>query len=107
MIELIALIIALVVVIMAWSKVSKAMDWMGAKIDKSSFAIDDLFDSATDQTARGGIISRDSLLDTMMDSEKKTAVRQKIREEFKANLSDDQKKEVETHNTYLNKFINR
>jgi len=107
MVEIVIAIGTLAVVIMAWSRVSKALDWTGDRIGETSDMISDLTVSGGKQTARGVLISHDSLRDTALDSAKKESKRVKERKDFMAKLDADQKKSVEGHEKFMDKYINR
>lgn len=107
MLELILAVATLAIIIMAWSRVSGALDWTGDRIGETSDMLSDLTVSGSKQTARGVIISHDSLMDTALESEKRESKRESERKAFNSKLDTEQKKSVEAHVKYLNKYINR
>ena len=107
MLEIIVAIATLAIIIMAWSRVSSALDWTGDRIGETSDMISDLTVSGGKQTARGVLISHDSLRDTALDSSKKEGKRVQARKDFFSKLDADQKKSVEAHEKYMDKYINR
>ena len=107
MVELIIVIATLAIVIIAWGKISKGIDWAGSMVGKTSDIIEDAAVAGSYQTARAVTISRDTLKDDILASNKKEASRQKERKEFEKNLTAEQKKAVEENNAALNKYLTR
>lgn len=107
MVELIIVIATLAVVILAWGKVNKALDWSGERIGETGDMLSDLTVSGAKQTSRGVIISHDSLLDTVLESKEKDSNRQKKESSFKKKLDKDQLAGLKTHEDYLQTIINR
>jgi len=107
MVELVVVIAVLAVIIMGWSKVSKALDWTGARVGETTDMISDLTVSAAKQTSRGVVISHDSLLDTVLDSKEKDANRQKKEKIFKEKLDKDQLKSLTVHEDWLKAIVDR
>ena len=104
MIDGIFIVLAMVIIVLAWNKFSKALDWVGERVGETSDILSDITVSGAKQTARGVVLSHDSLMDTIQDSVEKEANRQVRAEKFKEKLKDDQKKNLEAHESYLNKF---
>ena len=107
MVEMMIAIATLAIVIMGWSKVSKALDWTGDRIGETTDMISDLTVSAAKQTSRGVVISHDSLLDTVLESKEKDANRQKKEESFKKNLDETALKNLKKHEDWLEKIVTR
>ena len=107
MVELVIMIATLTVVIFAWSKISKSLDWAGARVGETGDMLSDLTVSGGIQTSRGVAISQDSLLDTLQDSKKKAAVRAKEYTQYTSKLSTDEKKAMAEHEKMLKELLKR
>ena len=107
MVELIIVIATMAIVIMGWSKVSKALDWTGDRIGETTDMISDLTKSASKQTSRGVVISHDSLLDTVLESKEKDANRQKKETDFKAGLDKPALTALKKHEDWLAAIVAR
>ena len=107
MADLIIAIGVIAIIILAWGKFNKAMDWTGDRIGDTTDLLKDLTESGTKQTARGLIISQDTLLDTAFESREKNAKRAKNRAAFESKLSENEKKSLETHDAWLDKLATR
>lgn len=107
MVELIITIATLAILIMAWGRVSKGIDWTGARIGETGDMLSDLTVSGSKQTARGVIISDDTLQDTIQESVKKKQKRVKEQTAFLSKLSEDEKKAVTSHEAYVKNMIKR
>lgn len=107
MVELIIIIATLAIVIMAWSKISKALDWTGARIGETGDMLSDLTVSGAKQTSRGVVISHGSLEDTIASEIKKKVTRSKDMTKFKAKLSEDEKKVVKETEDYFATLLAR
>ncbi len=107
MLELIALIITLATVIMAWSRITSSLDWVGNRVEETTDFISDATQSTTMQTARMKILSKDTLLDDALESRKKNVSRTKVETKFQSGLTDDEKKSMSTHDKWLKDLENR
>ena len=107
MIELVITIATLTVVIFAWSKISKSLDWTGARIGETTDMLSDLTLSGRDGTAQARLAMRSKLEDSAVDFEKKAAARAKTRKEFKDKLDKDQLAEVAKKEKFANQLLNR
>ncbi len=107
MVELVIVIATLAIVIMGWSKMSKALDWTGDRIGETTDMVSDLTVSAAKQTSRGVVISHDSLLDTVLESKEKDANRQKKEATFKSKLDKTSIANLKKHEDWLEKIVNR
>lgn len=107
MVELIIIIATLAIVIMAWSKINKALDWTGDRIGETGDMLSDLTVSGAKQTSRGVVISHGSLKDTIDEQIKKDVTRTRDMTKFKKGLSDDEIKEVKTSEDYYTSILAR
>jgi len=107
MLEIIVFGLGLAVLVMTYGRITKSLDWAGKQIEQTSDLIGDIVTSGTKQTARGVILSHDTLMDTALESSKKEASRQKEADKFMNGLDEDAKKAVEAHNKYLSQYVNR
>ena len=108
MVELIIAVATLTVVIMAWSKINNALDWTGKEIAKTSSILSNVTEAGSEQTLRGVVISRDSLLNTMSDFKEKNANRIKKETAFKSKLKEkDEIKAYDEGADYLAKLLTR
>ncbi len=108
MVELIIIIATLAIVIMAWSKVNNALDWTGKEIAKTSSVLSNVTEAGAEQTLRGVVISRGSLLNTMSDFKEQSANRIKKETSFKSKLTEkDEIKAYADGETYLAKLLAR
>ncbi len=105
--EFIALIAVLVVVMLTWSRIGKSMDWAGARVGETTDLISDATQSATMQTAKVKIFSKDDLLDEVLVSRQKSVNRTTSRTKFEKGLTDDQKKDISGHDKWLEELANR
>ena len=105
--ELILLIVALVIVIMAWSKISKGLDWMGARVGETGDMLSDVTVSGAKQTARGVLISHGSLKDTADEQVQKDITRARAMTTFKEGLSAAEKTTVKESEDYYKTLLNR
>ncbi|MHA1692206.1 MAG: hypothetical protein ACTSU7_11310 [Candidatus Heimdallarchaeaceae archaeon] len=92
---------------MAWGRISKGIDWTGARIGDTGDILHDLTVSGSKQTARGVLISDDSLMDTFHDTVEKTVKREKKRTAFMSKLNEDETKSVNKREAELKKMIER
>lgn len=107
MVEVIIFGLGLALVVMMYGRISKSLDWAGKQIEQTSDMISDVVTSGTKQTARGVILSHDTLLDTVLESQKREAKRTTEQSKFEAKLTAEEKKSVDAHAKYLAKYINR
>jgi len=105
--EFIIVLVALVLVIMLYGRIAKALDWTGSKIDQTSDILDDIIVGGTKQSARARITSDDTLHDTVLESIKAEAKRVKEKSKFKSSLSEAEKKAVESREKRLQKLLDR
>ena len=103
----ILLVLAMVIIVLAWNKISKGLDWAGAQIESTGDMLSDLTVSGAKQTSRGVVVSHDSLMDTISDSIEKDANRKRKITKFKAGLKEDEIKDLKTHEDYLAKILAR
>ncbi len=97
----------LAIVIMSWSKVSKAMDWSGKIIGQTADPIEDLLTAGGQQTGRAVAISNDSLLETLQENKKRAAKRETESKKFTAGLDTDQLKAVKAVEDRFKKYLDR
>ncbi len=108
MVELIIIIATLAIVIMAWSKVNNALDWTGKEIAKTSSVLSNVTEAGAEQTLRGVVISRGSLLNTMSDFKEQNANRIKKETSFKSKLKEPEElKAYDEGADYLAKLLAR
>lgn len=107
MIELIVAIATLAIVIIAWGKISKALDWTGSMVGKTSDIIEDAAVAGSYQTARAVVASRGTLKDDILQSKKNEAKRQKEQQTFLKSLSKEQLDAVQKEESALNKYLSR
>ena len=107
MVEMMIAIATLAIVIMGWSKVSKALDWTGDRVGETTDMISDLTVSAAKQTSRGVIISHDSLLDTAFESKEKDSNRKKKESAFKSKLDKTELANLKKHEDWLDSITSR
>ena len=107
MVELIIAIATLAIVIMSWSKVSKALDWAGNQVSNTTDIFEDLTTAGSVQTARAVVISSDTLEDTVHESAKKSAKRQEDRAKFMKGLNKEQTDAVTTQGKRFDKYLKR
>ena len=107
MVELIIIIATLAIVIMAWAKINKALDWTGARIGETGDMLSDLTVSGSKQTARGVVISHGSLKDTIASEVKREVTRSQDMTKFQAKLTDEEKKVVKETEDYFGTLLNR
>lgn len=107
MVESILLVLGAVIVVLAWNRLGKAMDWVGDRVGETTDMLSDITVSGAKQTARGVIISHDSLMDTAIDSKEKEVNRLKRETKFIEKLKEDEQAAYNKHGDYLSKFIDR
>ena len=100
-------IAVLAVIIMAWGRISKSLDWTGARIGETGDMLSDLTVSGSKQTARGVLISDGSLEDTFLDEEERAQKRIKRKTSFVNKLTDDEKKSSEANSKRMREMIKR
>ncbi len=88
MVELVITIATLAIVVMAWSKINNGLDWAGKEIAKTSSVLSNVTEAGAEQTLRGVVISRGSLLNTMNDFKEQNANRIKKESAFKSKLKE-------------------
>ena len=108
MVELIIIIATLAIVTMAWAKINKALDWTGNEVAKTSKILSHVTEAGSEQTLRGVVISRNSLLDTMSEFKEKNATRIKKETAFKSKLKEPEEiKAYADGEDYLAKLLTR
>ena len=101
MIELIIALLALTALIMFSGMIKRGIEKLGTGIGSVGGAASHLVEAGADQAIRARITSNDSLQDTKLASSKMSAERAVKRTAFTDSLSDTQKTEVDTHQTWL------
>ena len=108
MVELIMAIATLTVIIMGWSRLSKALDWAGDEISKTSTVISNVTEAGGEQTLRGVVLSRESLLKTMTEFKESESKRIAQETKYKAKLTtEEEKKAYSDSEKYLKDLLNR
>lgn len=107
MTELVIMIATLTIIIFAWSKISKALDWTGAQIGNTGDMLSDLTISGAKQTSRGVAISHGSLKDTIDEQVQKDITRTQAMTKFKAKLTDAEKTDIAKSEAYYAKLLER
>lgn len=107
MMDSLVIVLAMVIVVLAWNRMSKGMDWVGERIGETGDMLSDITTSGAKQTSRGVVISHDSLMDTISESVEKDANRRKKATKFKKGLNEEEIKALKTHEDYLDKILKR
>ena len=97
----------LAIVIMAWGRISKGLDWTGDRIGETGDMLSDLTISGAKQTSRGVVISHGSLKDTVDGEIKKDVTRTREMTKFKKGLTAEEIKEVKTSEDYYASILAR
>lgn len=105
--EGILLVLVMVIVVLAWNRFAKGLDWIGDRVGETTDMLSDITISGAKQTQRGVIISNDSLLDTAAESKEKEVNRLKRRTQFTKGLKDDEREAFEKHEQYLKDLLSR
>ena len=107
MLEMIIAVAVLVVVFTMKSRIEKSLDFTGSVIVPFADAIKDTSVSASDLTASGRLKANDVLRvqgDTNYQNE---LARMKKRTSDRAKMKEEERKDMEQHDTYINSLINR
>ena len=105
--ENLLLVLVAVIIVLAWNRMSRGIDWIGDRVGETSDMLSDITLSGSKQTQRGVIISHDSLMDTAQDSVEKEANRQKQATKFKSSLKAEEIKALSEHEKFLENLMNR
>ena len=102
MLELVITVAVLSIVIMGWSKLSKALDWIGARFGSATDIIDHLSVSATKQTSRAVIISDTSLDTTKLEGIKAKQQFINERKDLIKGLNKEETTEIKNYEDWMN-----
>lgn len=105
--ELIIIIATLTIVIFAWSKVGKGLDWIGVQVGNTGNMLEDITVSGSKQTSRGVAISHGSLKDTVDEQIQKDITRTRAMTKFKKGLSEVELLEIKTSEDFYNTLLAR
>lgn len=107
MVEMLMAVAVLAIVIMAWAKVDKALDWTGKRVGETTDMLSDLTVAGAKQTARVTVISHDSLAETVSQSKQKAVNLRRKETEFKSGLKEDEIADLKEHEAYLDGILKR